>query len=123
MNFKILVIQFIFQGWSCELTKKLMFKHSYVDFINISADRSPFYPWFLSSMFNLLLRVIPKGFLNLKLLSYRASNRSILLYHKLKKLTNEFNFVIAHTPGAFHSAYNFASKNGMKCCECLVGNY
>jgi hypothetical protein len=28
MNFKISVIQFLFQGWSCELTKNLMSKHS-----------------------------------------------------------------------------------------------
>jgi glycosyltransferase involved in cell wall biosynthesis len=48
------------------------------------------------------------------LISYSISKRSILLVHKLKRLNPDFDWVIAHNPGAFYPAFLYAKKNSLK---------
>jgi glycosyltransferase involved in cell wall biosynthesis len=109
-----MVIQFLLGNWSdaqtCELKKKFIG----VDFIELSALRSPIFQWLLISIIEKLLYLIPLRLLSLKYLSFSLSKRSLLINNELEKFTLQFDWVIAHNPPAFFPAYVYAKKNNSK---------
>jgi hypothetical protein len=113
-NFEISVFYCSINGWSKPLTDEFILSNKHITFYEVSATRKPFFPWFISSVLEFLLKRIPKTLLSTKLLAYSLNKRSVLLKRKLSKLKGEFDWVIAHNPGAFYPAFNFSKKHGSK---------
>ncbi len=111
---KIDVVQFSLGGWSDEITEKLKKDFSNVNFIELSAIRKPFAKWIFSTCIELLLKKVSYKFLNARFLSFALNKRSFILNRFLKDLCIHYDWVIAHNPGAFVSAYEFAKRNGCK---------
>lgn len=104
------VILFKMGNWSDKLDNNLMMDFKEVRFIQVSALRSPFLPWLLSSLLETLFRIFPSGILNLYMLSVAVGKRSFLLLKEIKKLNERFDWVIAHNPAAFYPACVAAGK-------------
>ena len=111
---KIDVIQFSLGGWSDKITEKLKKDFSNVNFIELSATRKPFAKWILSTGVELLLKKVCYKFLNARFLSFSLNKRSFILNRFLKDLCIHYDWVIAHNPGAFLPAFEFARRNGCK---------
>jgi glycosyltransferase involved in cell wall biosynthesis len=111
---KIDVVQFSLGGWSDKITEKLKKDFSNVNFIELSATRKPFAKWILSTGIELLLKKVCYKFLNARFLSFSLNKRSFILNRFLKDLCIHYDWVIAHNPGAFLPAYEFAKRNGCK---------
>ncbi len=114
LGFCSTVIQFNIGGWSeleTERLKKMLFDTA---FIEISAKRKPFLKWILSSLIEFCLNLIPIKFLGVKYLSYSINKRSYLINRELNKNNVQFDWVIAHNPGAFFSAWEYSIRNNCK---------
>jgi hypothetical protein len=109
-NFTCTVIQFCLGNWSDVMTDTLEKEFSSVHFIRLSALRTPFLPWFLTTSLQKIVSILPTGLLSGYLLSVATGKRSALLQWQLKQLMESFDWVIAHNPAAFYPAFSFASK-------------
>jgi len=101
-------------NWSSVLNRKKMDTFTGVDFITLSANKSPFLPWLLGSLLEKYLRFIPYKFLPLLGLSLAVSKRSFLLLRALKKVTGKYDWVIAHNPGSFYPALKASKQTQSK---------
>ena len=113
-DFKTTVLQFILPGWSEIVNDDLKRQFSNTEFIELSASRKPYMDWFLSSWLEYLLRKVPCKLMNVRLLAYSLSKRSYLISNKLSKVCDNYDWVIAHNPGAFYPAFIFAKQNNCK---------
>lgn len=105
------VVQFSVGGWSDEITEKLKKDFHKVNFVELSAKRKPFLNWFLTSVQQLLLKQINYKWLNVKLLSFSLTKRTIILTRYLRKKNNQYDWVVAHNPGAFFPAFEYSNRN------------
>ncbi len=108
------VMLFELGNWSSVLNRKKMDTFTGVDFITLSANKSPFLPWLLGSLLEKYLRFIPYKFLPLLGLSLAVSKRSFLLLRTLKKVTGKYDWVIAHNPGSFYPALKASKQTQSK---------
>ncbi len=112
LNFSTTVFCFHFSNWSESLNldiKKRLEKS--VEFVELSANRFPFFPWLLSSLFQLFsLLLLRLGLSSKFILSQALHKRSFLLHFALLKVKNKPDFVIAHNPGSFYPAFHFANR-------------
>ncbi len=107
---EISVIQFSIGGWSDGITERLKKDFVKVNFVELSAERKPFLNWFLTSVHHFFLKQINFNLLNAKLLSFSLNKRTIALSRFLNNYKNQFDWVIAHNPGAFYPAYIFSQR-------------
>ena len=112
-NYNVTVVCCGFDNWSKannEIIKQRLLP--LVNYVEISATRSPFVPWLLSTcMYQaaaLLLRCFPANSL---LLSVNSNKRSWLILQYLKKIQHPIDLAIAHNPGSFYPAMRFAKTN------------
>lgn len=92
---------------SIEVEKKMpgvIFKH-------ISAGRTPFFTWFISSALEKALQVIYRFVKdNLLVNAYASSKRSFLLNRLLKNEKSRYDLIVAHNLAALYPASRFARK-------------
>lgn len=114
MGFNCTVLMFRLGNWSDDMTEKM--KHSFpiVNFIQLSATRTPFIPWLLSSIIEKFARLLPVTFLDSLFLSAAVDKRSLILLGQLKKIGTSFDWVVAHNPGAFFPSMVVAKRAGAK---------
>ncbi len=105
------VVQFSVGGWSDEITEKLKKDFHKVNFVELSAKQKPFLNWFLTSVQQLLLKQINYKWLNVKLLSFSLNKRTIMVTRYLRKKNNQYDWVVAHNPGAFFPAFEYSNRN------------
>jgi glycosyltransferase involved in cell wall biosynthesis len=113
-DFKTTVLQFILPGWSEIVSDDLKRQFSNTEFIELSASRKPYLDWLLSSWLEYLLRKAPCKLMNVRLLAYSLSKRSYLILNKLSKVCDNYDWVIAHNPGAFYPSFIFAKQKKCK---------
>jgi hypothetical protein len=111
-GFQATVVQFELGNWSDAKTTALVKEFPEVHFLNLSATRSPFLPWFVSSLLEKFSRMVPIPLANTYLLSMAVNKRTFLLLNKIKKIEQSFSWVIAHNPGAFYAALVAAKQTG-----------
>jgi len=109
---EVTVILFRMGNWSDKPDDELRASFKTVRFIQLSALRSPFWPWLLSSLLEKFYRWFPLAWLNTSMLSIAAGKRSFLLVKAVKQLGESFDWVIAHNPAAFFPAYMAAQRKG-----------
>lgn len=107
-GFHSTVIQFTLGNWSDIITNELKKGFQNVLFIDLSATRKPFFQWISSSMISKLLNLFSAKILKNLFLSVAINKRSLLLFKKLKTIHSRYDWVIAHNPGAFYPAADFA---------------
>ncbi len=108
------VVQFSLGGWSDKITEKLKWDFPGVSFIELSATRRPFLTWVLSTLQESVLNKINYKWLDCRLLSFSLNKRSIILSRYLRQNKKKNDWVIAHNPGAFYPAYEFANRMNCK---------
>ena len=114
MGFGGTVLQFYFDNWSDAPTKKLELQFPAFSFVSIPTTRKNIYNWLVSSFIEKFYRLLPLSFLSVKNLSFSISKRSFLLLSAKKKLSNHYDWVIAHNPASFLPAYFHASHFNAK---------
>lgn len=110
------VICFEFENWSRENNEKLLKEFDSVTFTRIPAGRSPFVPWFLSVLYEVVFRFLFSWMpLSKKQLGYATSRRSFLLEKKLNGIRKP-DWVIGHNPGSlwpvWYAKKKFACRAG-----------
>ncbi|QNA45006.1 glycosyltransferase family protein [Lacibacter sediminis] len=108
------VVQFSVGNWSDGLTTALQQRFQNTAFISLSALRSPFFPWLWSSLLQKFYNSLPVSFLTTEMLSIVTGKRSWILLRFLKKVSQSYDWVIAHNPGAFYPAYVYSQRSGAK---------
>lgn len=108
------VIQFRVGGWSDELSDELKKEFNNIVFQEIKTLTTKSFKWFVVSLIQIILEKIDKKYLTTKLLSYSLNKRSILLKWRLDIIKKKYSWVIAHNPGSFFPANDFAFRNGSK---------
>jgi hypothetical protein len=108
------VIEFSLGNWSDEITDSLKLSFRNTNFIELNATRNPFLPWLFSSIIEKVLNFIYFGFFSLRLTAYSLNKRSILLNLNLNKNKKQYDWIIAHNPGAFFPAFTFSKRIGCK---------
>lgn len=111
LNYEVIVVAFVFNNWSKQLNDSI--KATYTNrirWIEISGDRTPFFPWFLSTLLNVLCKqLVTFKLYNSFILSQALQKRTVLLSQALKVCKNEkADFIVAHNPGAFYPTYQLA---------------
>ncbi|MBX9782826.1 MAG: hypothetical protein K2X48_05945 [Chitinophagaceae bacterium] len=104
------VILFQLGNWSDRLDAELQSGFSTVNFIRLSATRNPFLPWLFSSVLEKLYRTLPRNLLSVSMLSISVGKRSFLLQEAIKKIPDDFHWVIAHNPAAFYPALQASQR-------------
>jgi glycosyltransferase involved in cell wall biosynthesis len=110
MNFNCNVLMFNIGNWSDMMTTEIEKEFPSVNFIKISATRTPFLPWLVSSLLEKAFNYAPIQWLSLKKLSIAVSKRSFLLFQSISQIHGKFDWVIAHNPGSFYPALVIAKK-------------
>lgn len=106
---------FHLSNWSDKYEAKQTDKFPFVTFRYLSAGRSPFVPWLLSTMAEKIARLLYRaGSRKLEILAYGSQKRSFLLKRALRKDPEHYDFIISHTLGALYPAYWLASKRKIK---------
>lgn len=111
-NYAVSVACFEFDGWSRQLNEELKNKFaSKINYTSIPANRKPLCPWLVSSLLSVLskwvLILLPK---NTFWLSVQCNKRSWLLLRAIKNIQGNYQLVVAHNPGSFYPALQFADK-------------
>ncbi|MEO9145218.1 MAG: hypothetical protein ABI237_06630 [Ginsengibacter sp.] len=112
-GYQVSVLCFEFNNWSKAINDKIVERlKSNIMYYGIPGNRKPFMPWLSSSGIHsfakVLLKLFPK---NSWLLGMRSNKRAWLLSKELKKIKETFDLVVAHNPGSFYPAMNYAQKN------------
>lgn len=110
-GFDATVMQFRLGNWSDSMTDELKQQFQRVRFVELSALRRPFIPWFVSSLLEKALRKLHVSTLNKRMLSLAASKRSFLLLQACKNERAPYNWIIAHNAAAFYPAFKMAKRN------------
>lgn len=104
------VICFEFNNWSYEFNQQIKEGLKGAKLHIIQAGRKPLLPWGVSVYMEFFFRVIGNVMpLYGWTLSQAVSRRTLLLMREIKKLTNPFDLVVGHNPGALYPTY-FAGK-------------
>jgi glycosyltransferase involved in cell wall biosynthesis len=111
-GFSCTVVQFRLGNWSDEMSTTLAREFPNVEFVYLSALRSPFFPWLKSSLLEKLYRLLPETLLSDNRLSVAAGKRSLLLLSYLRRVQSLYDWVIAHNPACFYPALVFSKKSG-----------
>ena len=107
---RIDVIEFSLGGWSDDLTKNLKLDFPDVVFFDLSGTRKPWWRWFFVSILEQVLKNIHVNLLNIKYVAYSLNKRTIVLNNYISSLEGNYNWVVAHNPGAFYPAIELAKK-------------
>jgi hypothetical protein len=113
-GFQCTVIQFSLGNWSDMKTNLLKKKYINTHFIELEATRRYFFNWLLSSLIEKIFSLIHHKILPNNWLAFSLNKRSFLINEKLRKLKKNIDWVIAHNPGSFYPAKQFAKMNGSK---------
>ena len=114
LHYKVTVIAFIFNNWSKPLNDSIKKQlGSTVNWIEISGDRKPFFPWLFSSLLqSICKKLVSLNLYNTAIISQALQKRSVLISQALKKCSKDkIDLIVAHNPGAFYPVYSFAQKN------------
>lgn len=111
-GFSCTVVQFSLGNWSDEMSTTLAKEFPNVEFVYLSALRSPFFPWLKSSLLEKLYRLLPETLLSGNRLSVAVGKRSLLLLSYLRRVQSQYDWVIAHNPACFYPALVFSKKSG-----------
>ncbi len=114
IGFDSTVVLFRLGNWSDDMTEKIKSTLPAVTFIQLSAIRSPFFPWLVSSVLERMARFVPVTFLNGFFLSGAVDKRSWLLLSIVRKVGTSFDWVVAHNPGAFYPSMLIAKRTRSK---------
>ena len=112
-KYEVSVLCCEFNNWSKNNNEKI--KEQLIPQINyygIQGNRTSFLPWIFSTLYfsfsKILLPIFP---MNIFLLSVCNNKRSWLILRELKKVKQKIDLVVAHNPGSFYPAKQFAEKN------------
>lgn len=113
---KATVISFSFNNWSRSLNEELMNGlDAKVQIIQLPGGRENRTAWLFSTVFSFLSGLLIKlGSKNQLVQSTGFFKRSWLMVWALRKQKENFDWVIAHNPGAFVPALQFVKKHGGK---------
>ena len=111
---KIDVIEFSLGGWSDGLTKILKLDFPDIDFFDLSGTRKPWWRWFFVSIIEKISKNIHINLLDINYIAYSLNKRTIILNNYVSNLEGNYNWVIAHNPGAFYPAFQLAKKYNSK---------
>jgi glycosyltransferase involved in cell wall biosynthesis len=111
LGYKVSVIKFAYNNWSQALEKDIELGLQEVKFYRISAERSPFFPWLVSTLLSAISNKICRFFKESgPLLAIAADKRTWLIQRGVEKNRLAPDFIIAHNPAAFWPAYHLARK-------------
>lgn len=111
----VTVLKCAFNNWSNSYEREIEQRLPNVHWISVNATRTPFMKWAMSTFFSVIAgKLISLNKNSTRLLSYSLDKRSVLLKQALGKIDADVDFVIAHNPGAFYPAWNFARKHSIK---------
>jgi hypothetical protein len=113
-NHQVTVIQFYLGNWSDAMTMELQSDFVNIRFIQLSALREPFLPWFLSTISQFFFTLISYRIFLPSVLSFAIDKRSLLLFWELKNYNESFDWVICHNPATFYPGLYFAKKKGAR---------
>ena len=85
-----------------------------VQFIRLSATRTPFFPWLISSLLEQMARRLVSWWKRPFIDSLAAGKRSFILKFALRGHRMKPDWVIAHNPAAFLPAKRFAAHSGAR---------
>jgi len=110
-GYQVSLLAFTLPGWSRNFEKQYTSELGIKNFFYLSAERTPFFPWFLSSIIERVARIlfmihIRSSFIN----AMALSKRTFLLCQFLKKYKGLPQLVIAHNPPAFYPVHWFARR-------------
>ncbi len=111
---RIDVVEFSLGGWSDGLTKLLKLDFPDINFVDLSGTRKPWWRWFFFSILERISKIIHVKLLNIKYIAYSLNKRTIILNNYISNLEGNYNWVIAHNPGAFYPAFRIAKKFNCK---------
>ncbi|MBX2935133.1 MAG: hypothetical protein KF825_12885 [Ferruginibacter sp.] len=114
-NFAVSVICFEFNNWSRQLNEELKNKFgSKINYTGIPGNRKPLWPWLMSSLLFILSKWVLIFLPQSKFwLSVRCNKRSWLLMQALKKMSGNYQLLLAHNAGSFYPALQFATKHNI----------
>ncbi|MDP4285502.1 MAG: hypothetical protein Q8891_13840 [Bacteroidota bacterium] len=112
-QYEVSVLCCTFENWSQKINEGIINRlRNKVNFYLVPGNRNPMGGWITSSFVFALagmgLRIFPRNSL---LLSLKSNKRSFLLLQYLKKIKGKIDLVIAHNPGSFYPAMQYARKN------------
>jgi glycosyltransferase involved in cell wall biosynthesis len=109
-GFDATLLKFDLGNWSQRFESEIIDKFSNVRIIEISALRTPFFPWIISVFLEKTSRILPFFLLNTSLLSFGVGRRSYLLLNSIKNINQQFDVVVAHNPQSFYPAIVASKK-------------
>lgn len=114
-NYAVSVICFEFNNWSRQLNEELKNKlASKINYTGIPGNRNPLWPWLMSSLLFFFSKWVLIFLPQSKFwLSVRCNKRSWLLMQALKKMPGNYQLLLAHNPGSFYPALQFAAKHNI----------
>jgi hypothetical protein len=111
-GFNVGFIAFKLGNWSDRTENEQLKSFNNLKVNYIPATKKPVLPWILSSLIckaaSILSTILKK---NLKLHSYAHNKRTYLINNHFKKISKNYDLVIAHNLGALYPAYVFGKKN------------
>lgn len=112
LSYRVSILAFRFDNWSAPLNETIRERlRGKADIIEIPAGRSPFFPWFVSSLLHVLCMLLAKtGVTAPFVLSQALQKRTMLLMCSLKKISGSVDLVVAHNPGSFYPVMRMAQK-------------
>jgi hypothetical protein len=111
---KATVLLFHLQNWSLHFEDELSSTYANIKIITLHCGREKYFDWIIASFLQFILGLLPYRKLNSKLLAYSFSKQSYILVQALKLVSEQFDWVIAHNPGAFYPAYLYSIENRTK---------
>ena len=114
MNATVSVVAFNFHNWTAKNEKEINIELADVNFYYLETTSRLFFSWLFSSILEKAGRGVISLFSdNLFLANIVVSKRYWILMQWLKQYKIKPNMVIAHNPGTFYPAYQFAKKNNI----------
>lgn len=110
-GYEVSLLAFTLPGWSRNFEKNYVSELGIKNFFYLSAERTPFFPWFLSSIIERIARFFFRiGIKSPFIAAMALSKRTFLLNQFLKKYKGTPGIVIAHNPPAFYPVQQFAGR-------------
>ena len=104
-------VGFSLGNWSDQYEAHQLTADHRVKSIYLSATRSPFLPWFWSTLTQYLSLFLVKIFKrSIRLNSLASNKRSLLLWNFINKNIHDIDLIIAHNIGTLYPAYKLAQR-------------
>lgn len=113
-KFTPIFVGFSLGNWSDELDNQIIENYQLKYVYRISASKTPFLPWLLSSLIEKASKnVYTYSANNIRLASYASSKRSFLLLKFLESSELGADFIVSHNIGALYPAFVYSTSHNI----------